>query len=154
MSIVEESDLEKVNILRRVEEINNIIIDLEKTSSKEEILQKLKGELHLVDTITNVTNCYDVGNFSKILEVNGMGRNNLFKWLRGSDILIKGNIPYQKYAKYFKVIPFVINGEVKNKTLIRPEGIKFVIKKLIEDDIIITKDVSEIISEIESIKTE
>lgn len=51
---------------------------------------------HMDDTCT-------IEEFAKAL---GTGRNRLFKWLRAQDILLKNNLPYQRYIDcgWFKVV--------------------------------------------------
>ena len=93
-------------------------------------------------------NDYDIGTFAKFLNIEDMGRNKMFQWLKDNEILMKNNTPYQKYNKYFTVIPVVKGAYSSNKTLLKAKGIEFVVKKLIKDGKIITKSVEEILKEL------
>lgn len=48
---------------------------------------------------------YTVSEVAKILAIKGMGRNNLFRWLREHQILTENREPFQKYVNdgYFKM---------------------------------------------------
>ncbi len=48
---------------------------------------------------------YTVSEVAKILAIKGMGRNNLFRWLREHQILTENREPYQQYVNdgYFKM---------------------------------------------------
>ena len=48
---------------------------------------------------------YTLSEAAKILAIKGLGRNNLFRWLRENHILTENREPYQKYVNdgYFKM---------------------------------------------------
>lgn len=59
----------------------------------------------------------------------GMGRNQLFKWLREHQALMSNNNPYQRYAHWFKVVvgSYTDSGgreHVTHTTHVRPEGLE------------------------------
>ena len=66
-----------------------------------------------------------------------IGRNTLFKRLRGFGILMKNNLPYQRYMEQglFRVIfvPVSIGEKIENKpkTLVTVKGLEYIHKKLI-----------------------
>jgi hypothetical protein len=63
---------------------------------------------------------------------------------------MKGNIPYQQYTKYFKVVPFVSkNNQTYSKTLLRPEGVTYIYKKLIKDGKVINKSLDDIVKDLQ-----
>jgi len=80
----------------------------------------------------------DMGEVAKKLAVSGMGRNNLFKFLREKDILMSDNIPYQKYidAGYFKVAEVL--KEIRDedvyisKTFVTQKGLSYIRMLLLE----------------------
>ena len=149
MSIMAKSDDDKMKYLNDVEEANAQILELEKLSSKEEVIKSLQSKIHMSELIENTNDHYDIGNFAKIISINGLGRNNLFKWLREQKILQGDNIPYQKYMNYFKVIPVVNQfGKTNNKPLLKSKGVDFLVKRLIKDGKIVTKTVSQILNEL------
>lgn len=149
MSIMSQSDDDKVKYLNEVEEANTQILELEKIVSKEEVVKSLQSKIHMSELIENTDGHFDIGNFAKIIGVEGLGRNNLFKWLREQKILQSNNIPYQKYMDYFKVIPVVNQfGKTNDKPLLKSKGVDFLVKRLIKDGKIVTKTVSQILNEL------
>ena len=75
---------------------------------------------------------------AKVLDM-GMGRNKIYALLRGMDILMFSNEPYQSYVDrgYFKQVAqdtFSKNGkhDMKFKTVVSPKGIDY-IRKVIEE---------------------
>lgn len=84
--------------------------------------QKIEEQRPLVefaDKVSNSSNLIDMGKMAKLLkdENINIGRNRLFEWLRKKDILMKNNIPYQRYIEggYF---------QVKESTFDTPYGTK------------------------------
>lgn len=152
MSIIEKDEVKQMLWLRKMEDVSNRIIALEKTKSEQEIIERYKAEITLGKDICNSNNCYDIAKFSKVLDIKNMGRNKMFDWLRNNGILRHNNEPYQQYMEYFKVIPINDNQYVSSKTLIKASGIKYIINKLIKDNKITTKSVDEILRELEPIK--
>lgn len=84
--------------------------------------QKIEEQRPLVefaDKVSNSSNLIDIGKMAKLLkdENINIGRNRLFEWLRKKEILMKNNIPYQRYIDggYF---------QVKESTFETPYGTK------------------------------
>ena len=78
---------------------------------------------------------------AKVLAIKGMGRNNLFEFLRGKKVLQPNNIPYQQYVdrEYFRVLEqkyTTPKGETKIniKTLVFQKGVEY-IRKLVKEEI-------------------
>jgi len=75
-----------------------------------------------------------VGDFAKNLAIEGLGRNNMYTWLKGRGFLQLNNEPYQQYVErgYFKRKPYdeQYGGEVKYKTVLTPKGTVWVAKML------------------------
>ena len=72
--------------------------------------QQLDEQRPLVDfanKVSDSSNLIDMGKMAKLLrdEHINIGRNRLFDWLRGKEILMSNNIPYQRYidGDYFRV---------------------------------------------------
>ena len=76
---------------------------------------------------------------AKVLAIKGLGRNNLFEFLRNKNILMRNNQPYQKYvdAGYFRIIEqrYQKNGEecINIKTLVYQKGIDFIRKTILSN---------------------
>lgn len=82
----------------------------------------------------------DIDTFTKNLGIKGLGRNNMYKYLRDNEYLRKDNKPYQKYidSKLFIIKPsgyHTVNGEVIQdyKTFLTTKGINKIINKLVSD---------------------
>ena len=90
------------------------------------------------DRVTESSDCIDIGQCAKILNVHGIGRNKLFEILRQKKILNEHNQPYQKYVDcgYFRIIETSFNlpdgtQKINLKTVVFQKGLDF-IRKMIE----------------------
>lgn len=147
---MEQDNAKKMDLFNRSEVLNNKIKDIEITLSKENLMEQLGDTIAIADSFTNSDGLYDIGNFAKILDIKGLGRNNLFKWLKESKILMDSNSPYATYSDYFKIIPVTKNGFTSIKPLLKSKGISFIVKKLIKEGKIMTKSYKEIIADMNS----
>lgn len=70
-----------------------------------------------------------IGHFAKDLGIPGLGRNNLFKWLRQQRVLQKNNEPYQCWVEtgYFVLKPSgkKLNEREVYTTMLTAEGVKW-----------------------------
>lgn len=119
-----------------------------------EVKEATKPLLDKIDTIEPLADKYniyldvngltDITSFSKSLGIKGLGRNNMYKWLRNNGYLMKNNEPYQKYItqELFILKP---NGEHKNKdgesipdfkTYLTKKGVNYLLEKFINNGII------------------
>ena len=91
--------------------------------------ETLKPKAAMHDLFLSATNAQSMGDVAKAL---GVGRNNLFKILRGNSLLMSNNLPYQRYIDcgYFEVIerPVVMGDQTVNKgqTFVTPKGIDYI----------------------------
>ena len=90
------------------------------------------------DRVTESSDCIDIGQCAKVLNVHGIGRNKLFEILRNKKILNERNQPYQKYVDcgYFRIIETSFNlpdgtQKINLKTVVFQKGLDF-IRKMIE----------------------
>ena len=90
------------------------------------------------DRVTESSDCIDIGQCAKILNVKNIGRNKLFEILRNKKILNERNQPYQKYVDcgYFRIIETSFNlpdgtQKINLKTVVFQKGLDF-IRKMIE----------------------
>lgn len=90
------------------------------------------------EAVTGSKDTVDLGTVSKVLNIKGFGRNNLFDFLRDRGVLMAGNIPYQKFvdAGCFRVIESKYtkpdgSTHVNFKTVVYQKGIDM-IRRLIE----------------------
>ena len=96
---------------------------------KQNALMLPKAEFY--DKVTASDTSLTMNEVAKILYI---GRNSLFSLLREENILMKNNLPYQKYAHHFEVreYPVLISGktEVKTQTLVKQSGVDLIQRKL------------------------
>lgn len=107
-------------------------------AAKENKLIEQAPKVEFFDDVTGSTDTIDMKEVAKVLNVKGLGRNNLFELLRSRNILDRNNQPYQKYVDcgYFRIIESrytVPTGETKIslKTVVFQKGLEF-IRKLIK----------------------
>jgi anti-repressor protein len=124
---------------------------LQKLKAEQEAKRKLENKLievkpkvEYAEAIEKTENSIDLGKYAKIIAKRlekHMGRNTLFKMLREHKILMKDNIPYQKYIDkgYFELVEttYYKGDELCTgfKTLITGKGqekIYHIIKNLIK----------------------
>jgi phage antirepressor YoqD-like protein len=101
-----------------------LIAEKEKTKQLENTIIEQKPLVDFANDIRICNNSIDIGTFSKILNVKGMGVYNLFEYLRDEEYLIpkgeKKNLPYEKYTVnnglgYFEVIEKIRTIIIDNK---------------------------------------
>lgn len=97
----------------------------------------LKPKAAFFDAVADSKTAVSMNEVAKVLNIRGMGRNNLFEFLRKNKILDNYNKPYQKYIDcgWFRLIEqhYSKNGEeqISFKTLVYQKGIS-AIKRLAE----------------------
>ena len=140
----------KMEYFNESEELNRQIQKHTNTLTSVKALDNVKTELALADSFTQSNHTWDVGMFSKVLNIKGLGRNNMFDYFREKKFIMKNNTPYERYMEYFKITPVINskNGFVNNKLLIKPKGIKFIFDSLIKDGYIHSKTYEEIKKEL------
>jgi anti-repressor protein len=113
--------------------------EIEKREKAEAQLAIAAPKAEFFDTITDCKDATDMGRVAKVLDM-GIGRNNLFEFLRKKHVLMQNNIPYQNYVDvgYFRVIVSTYNkpdGSVNasTKTLVYVKGMDFIRKLLVEE---------------------
>jgi len=110
---------------------------IESETRRQELELKVEEDKEKVEFHDAVTNTEDCKTFDEVAKTLGTGRNKLFKKLRDNDakVLMKGNIPYQKYIDqgYFRVIQQAFQkgdkDAVSPKTLITGKGFTWIKKK-------------------------
>jgi len=117
--------------------IENKVFEIPKTYSETlKLASSLAEQAEKYQLLMSTINAKDMDEVVNILKIPNFGRNKMFKWLRQKSILMDGvrkNIPYAQYSKFFEVIEVICGRESKSKTLVKPEGIDFILK-LIEKE--------------------
>lgn len=106
----------------------------------EKKVQALKPKAEFYDDVAGSKDAIEMSDVAKVLAIKGMGRNNLFEFLRGKKVLQPNNIPYQQYVdrEYFRVLEqkyTTPKGETKIniKTLVFQKGVEY-IRKLVKEE--------------------
>ena len=129
-------------ILLGLNKLNNeVIVPLEnKVVEQEEQIIVLQPKGQFYDAVVQSETLLDLGEVSKLLNYKGLGRNNLFRYLRENGVLNNKNLPYQTYIDrgYFKIVesswvnPSTKLVEVSLKTVMFQKGIDWLDKMLSE----------------------
>lgn len=100
--------------------------------------ERMKPKEEFFDAVAGSKDAIEIGKVAKVLNYKGIGRNKLFEILRDRGILMKDNIPYQKYIDNgcFRTIEqkfHTPNGEIRIniKTLVYQKGVDY-IRKILE----------------------
>ncbi|MED3792426.1 phage antirepressor KilAC domain-containing protein [Niallia alba] len=115
-----------------------LVESIEEKERLEEENKLLLPKAESFDTFIDGSNLQKMNDVAKSL---GYGRNKLFEYLRAKKILMKDNLPYQKYITngYFQVKEtsikkgvFVVN---KSQTFVTSKGVDYINKLMNEDGI-------------------
>lgn len=109
-SILTEEEKLKLQLFSKdVSEVayaHNKLIELATTPLRQQI-EEQKPLVEFANKVSDSSNLIDMGKMAKLLkdENINIGRNRLFDWLRHKEILMKNNMPYQRYIEvgYFQV---------------------------------------------------
>ncbi len=130
-----KTTLEKQLIIQQAMQLQAEMI-AELQAENERQAAKIKEDAPKVEfynAVTDSTDCIDIGQAAKILNVKGVGRNKLFEILRKEGVLDRKNMPYQKFvdAGLFRVIEtsFTLpdgTQKINLKTLVFQKGLDFI----------------------------
>ena len=116
---------------------NALIVAQNIISQKDRQIEEMKPKAEFFDAVADSKTAISMNEVSKVLNIKGYGRNNLFEFLRENKVLDRWNVPYQRYVDngWFRVIEqhYQKNGEpiVTTKTLVYQKGVDGV-RKMIE----------------------
>lgn len=119
-----------------VEALEALLISEKEKLKLQEENRSMLPKAAFYDAVAGSDSLIDMNQVAKTLNVKGLGRNNLFKFLREQNVLMENNQHYQQYmdAGYFKLIEVkwtdpkseMIN--VSTKTMIFQRGVNFIDK--------------------------
>ena len=102
-----------------------------------EDVKRMKPKEEFFDAVADSKDAIEIGKVAKVLNFPGIGRNKLFEILRKKGILMKDNIPYQKFIDNgcFRTIEqkySLPDGEtrISIKTLVYQKGVDYIRKVL------------------------
>lgn len=109
---------------QRMRELENV----NKRQSAEITVMRPKADFY--DTIMGTSKTIEIKDVAKLLDM-GIGRSNLFKFLRDHKVVDERNVPYQSYVdkRWFKSIPVYFDDprtglpSMYLKTVVNPVGI-------------------------------
>jgi anti-repressor protein len=119
---------------RAIEQVTN-----EKNALQRHINTELMPKVDMYELVMGTDKLIEMSSVAKVLNFRGMGRNNLFEYLKERKILRFNNEPYQNYvdAGYFKIVREVFERDgyegVYNKTMTTQKGVDYIGKLLRED---------------------
>lgn len=141
---------------------------------KDELLIIAGEKTTIVDEFLSDDGLYSVNDVSKILGIKGLGRNNLYKYLRENKIIMtdtyidykgrkqSGARHYEAYASYtnnqqyfeHRVRDTQIGYDTvkQNVAMFTPTGVQWIIKRLQKDGYMVQKDLDAIIEELRELK--
>ena len=130
-----ETQKPQFQIPQSYSEALRLAADLSDENIKLHSVIKQKDEVILAVADLNIrAGDISIGDFSKNLAIENLGRNNLFAWLKARGFLMMNTEPYQPYVErgYFVRKPSDkrVNGEVKYTTMLTAKGSVWLTKML------------------------
>lgn len=121
-----------------IERSRDLMYDLTmRIKQADEVIKEMTPKAEFYDQVTDSMDAIDIGSASKVLNIEGIGRNTLFQKLRDLKILQRNNQPYQKYidAGYFRSIEQKYNKpdgsvHISIKTVVYQKGLDYISKKV------------------------
>lgn len=118
------------------------VIEAYQKSLEEKRLQiaEMKPKAEMYDMVMGSEDLREMSAVAKELNFLGMGRNNLFEYLKRKDVLRYNNEPYQHHVNsgYFKVIEQSYQAgdcvRINRKTMCTSKGIQYIAKLLMKDE--------------------
>ena len=112
---------------------NAVLVAQSVIAQKDILIAEMKPKADFFDQVASSKTAVAIGDVAKVLDIKGIGRNNLFEMLRDKKVLMSDNKPYQKYIDcgYFRVIEQKYtkpDGEVviTFKTLVYQKGVDYI----------------------------
>lgn len=115
-------------------------LQAENERQKQQLIE-VAPKVDFYNAVTESKDCIDMAQAAKLLNVKGIGRNNLIEILKEKGVLDKKKQPYQKYVDrgYFRVIetPYSLpdgTQRINLKTVVFQKGVDF-IRKVIKQNL-------------------
>lgn len=165
MEAVINGDLQRESLLKTelIGLRNKRIEDLEKENTiLEEKVDSLQNVIRSVGAFFDKDEYYTIDEFVRaskfVYEGKHMGKNSYLQYLRDVEVIMRGMLPYQKYMKYFKVVPYYVKGKKKDKLLVNGMGVKWLLKKAYDHEILPNKmsrmEINDIIENLKNMQPE
>jgi len=109
---------------------NQLLYEQERNKIMSQQIEQQKPLVNFANQVYNIDGLIDMNIMAKLLynDDTYIGRTRLFEFLRNKKILMKNNIPYQKYIneEYFQVKENIINNQIIPITLVTGKGQLFI----------------------------
>ncbi len=129
-----ESQKPKIQLPSKIELAQMVIEAETKVQQLSHTIQEKDKVILAVADLNIKAGNVTIADFSKNLAIEGLGRNNLFSWLKARNFVMMNTAPYQPYVErgYFVRKPSEkkINGEVRYTTMLTPKGTVWLTKLL------------------------
>lgn len=104
----------------------------ESIKNQQDKIKELQMQTQEWNVFMNKDGYTTMSKVAKSINMDGVGRNTLFKILRENKVLMRNNEPYQSYINrgYFKVVVGIGNKYPSTSTMVTPKGMNFVSKSL------------------------
>lgn len=116
------------------DEVEKKLVLEQKVAEKEEVIEKKDQLIVAASELSIKAGDVSIGDFAKNLAYEGLGRNNLFAWLKGRGFLRENTAPYQPYVNrgYFvrKPTEEKHGGKIRYQTFLTPKGALWLAKML------------------------
>jgi phage antirepressor YoqD-like protein len=122
--------LEALKALVSSEE-SKLLLETKNKELTEKIIEDTP-KVEFAEQVAASDDCISIGDFAKVLDIKGLGRNRLYTKLRDLNILRVNNTPYQKFIDrgYFEVIETVTPIGIRFTTKVTGKGQIWLTKKL------------------------
>ena len=97
------------------------------------LIKAQKPKVEFYEAVTGSNDTIDIGEAAKVLNIKGVGRNNLFEFLRQKGVLDNRNRPYQTFCDrgYFRVVESSYSKpdsstHINLKTVVYQKGLDYV----------------------------
>lgn len=119
-------------------EAGRLALELEQ---KQLTIDSMQPKVDFFDAVTDSKDAIEIGKVAKIIDL-GMGRNQLFEFLRSRNVLMRDNVPYQRYIdqELFRVLEQKYQKPdgstcIGIKTLVFQKGVDYIIKMIKDSNI-------------------
>lgn len=103
----------------------------------------MKPKAEFYDVVIDANDTFTIADTAKLIGIPGLGRNNLFNYLKSKCVLQQSTVPYQRFMNsgYFKTREVVTSVGIKPQTLVTNRGIEYIIKLLKCDNMFPTQQI-------------
>ena len=142
---------------RKIAEEKNVALMLE-NQEQEAKLATQAPKVELYEDFMAKDNLYSVNDIAKCLAIKGMGRNNLYKFLRWNKILMDDYEAYQRFINEGKIVHRSVTYTCKGKehtdikAYFTAKGVEYLYKKLKKEGHISKKTVKQVLEELDSLE--